>query len=78
MRKIYAHRWTERFEKLRFDTQAFKKETGKNVEIFLANMGPIPQHKARADFSTSFLQVGEFSDHLNNGIQDDEDKPVSR
>ena len=36
VRKIYAHRWTERFEKLRFDTQAFKKETGKNVEIFLA------------------------------------------
>jgi len=71
VRKIYAHRWTERFEKLRFDTQAFKKETGKNVEIFLANMGPIPQHKARADFSTSFLQV-------NNGFQDDEDKPGSR
>lgn len=78
VRKIYAHRWTERFEKLRFDTQAFKKETGKNVEIFLANMGPIPQHKARADFSTSFLQVGEFSVHLNNGFQDDEDKPGSR
>ena len=78
VRKIYAHRWTERFEKLRFDTQAFKKETGKNVEIFLANMGPIPHHKARADFSTSFLQVGEFSVHLNNGFQDDEDKPGSR
>ena len=41
-------------------------------------MGPIPQHKARADFSTSFLQVGEFSVHLNNGFQDDEDKPGSR
>lgn len=38
VRKIYAHRWVRRFEKLRFDTQAFKKETGKNVEIFLANM----------------------------------------
>ncbi len=53
-------------------------KTGKNVEVFLANMGPIPQHKARADFSTSFLQVGEFNVHLNNGFQDDEGKPNSR
>ncbi len=78
VRKIYPHRWTERFETLRFDTKNFVKETGKNVEVFLANMGPIPQHKARADFSTSFLQVGEFNVHLNNGFQDDEEKPGSR
>ena len=76
--KILPHRWTERYEALRFDTERYKKETGKNVEVFLANMGKIPQHKARADFSTSFLQVGEFNVHLNNGFQDDEDKPGSR
>lgn len=75
---IAAHHWTERYEELRFDTEKYVKETGKNVEVFLANMGPIPQHKARADFSTSFLQVGEFNVHLNNGFQDDEDKPGSR
>lgn len=69
---IAPHRWTERYEALRFDTEKFKKETGENVEIFLANMGKIPQHKARADFSTSFLQVGEFNVHLNDGFQDDE------
>lgn len=75
---IAAHHWTERYEALRFDTEKYIKETGKNVEVFLANMGPIPQHKARADFSTSFLQVGEFNVHLNNGFQDDEGKPGSR
>ena len=75
---IAPHRWTERYEALRLDTEKYVKETGKNVEVFLANMGKIPQHKARADFSTSFLQVGEFSVHLNNGFQDDEDKPGSR
>ena len=75
---IAPHRWTERFEALRFDTEKYKEETGKNVEIFLANMGKIPQHKARADFSTSFLQVGEFNVHLNTGFQDDEGKPGSR
>lgn len=78
VRIISEHRWTERFERLRFDTENYKKETGKNVEVFLANMGRIPQHKARADFSTSFLQVGEFNVHLNNGFQDDEGKPGSR
>ena len=58
---------------MRMDTEKFKADTGKNVEIFLANMGPIPQHKARADFSTSFLQVGEFNVHMNDGFQDGED-----
>jgi len=70
---IEVHHWTERYEALRFDTEKYMKETGKNVEVFLCNMGPIPQHKARADFSTSFLQVGEFNVHLNDGFQDGED-----
>ena len=54
---IAEHHWTEKFEALRRDTEAYIAKTGKNVEVFLANMGPIPQHKARADFSTSFLQI---------------------
>lgn len=75
---IEEHHWTEKFEALRRDTEAYVAKTGKNVEVFLANMGPIPQHKARADFSSTFLQVGEFNVHLNDGFQDDEDKPNSR
>ena len=70
---IGVHHWTERYEALRFDTEKYMQETGKNIEVFLCNMGPIPQHKARADFSTSFLQVGEFNVHLNDGFQDGED-----
>lgn len=69
---IAPHHWTEKYETLRKDTEDFVAKTGKNVEVFLANMGKIPQHKARADFSTSFLQVGEFNVHLNDGFQDDE------
>ena len=65
---IEAHRWSERFEALRETTEKFKAETGDNVKIFLANMGPIPQHKARADFSTGFLQVGAFKVLRNNGF----------
>lgn len=66
---IDCHRWSEKFEQLRETTEKFKAEKGDNVKIFLANMGPIPQHKARADFSTGFLQVGAFEVLGNNGFE---------
>ncbi len=70
VKTIEPHRWSERFEDLRMTTEKYKKEhDGDNVKVFLANMGPIPQHKARADFSTTFLQVGEFNVELNNGFK---------
>ena len=68
IKSIEAHRWSERFEALRETTEKFKASTGDNVKIFLANMGPIPQHKARADFTTGFLQVGAFQVLGNNGF----------
>ncbi|MBQ3336476.1 MAG: acyl-CoA mutase large subunit family protein [Selenomonadaceae bacterium] len=69
IKNIEAHRWSERFEALREKTEKFKAATGDNVKIFLANMGPIPQHKARADFTTGFLQVGAFQVMGNNGFK---------
>ncbi len=69
IKTIEAHRWSERFEALREVTEKFKAQTGDNVKIFLANMGPIPQHKARADFTTGFLQVGAFDVLGNNGFK---------
>ena len=65
---IEAHRLSEKFEALREATEKFKAEKNDNVKIFLANMGPIPQHKARADFTTGFLQVGAFEVLGNNGF----------
>ena len=70
---IGAHRWSEKFEQLRETTEKFKAEKGDNVKIFLANMGPIPQHKARADFTTGFLEVGAFEVLKNNGFKTVED-----
>lgn len=71
---IKAHRRSEKFEKLRAATEKFKAaHDGDNVKIFLANMGPIPQHKARADFTTGFLQVGAFEVLGNNGFETVED-----
>lgn len=65
---IGKHRWSERYEALRMTTESYKEKNNDNVKIFLANMGPIPQHKARADFTTGFLQVGGFEVMGNNGF----------
>ena len=65
---ILPHRWTERYEQLRHRTEKYLEKTGEKVNIFLANMGPIPQHKARADFVTSFMQVAAFNVLTNNGF----------
>ncbi len=61
------HRWTEQYEEMRGRTEKYRDETGDNVKIFLANMGPIPQHKARADFITGFMEVGNFEVLKNDG-----------
>ncbi|MDR2529059.1 MAG: acyl-CoA mutase large subunit family protein [Synergistaceae bacterium] len=65
---IGVHRWTERYEEMRGRTERFKVEKGDNVKVFLANMGPIPQHKARADFITGFMEVGGFEILKNDGF----------
>ncbi|MBP3723281.1 MAG: acyl-CoA mutase large subunit family protein [Selenomonadaceae bacterium] len=69
VKAIAPHRWSERFEALRKITENYRDTKGDNVKIFLANMGPIPQHKARADFTTGFLQVGAFEVLTNNGFE---------
>ena len=67
---IVPHRWTEQFEVLRRRTEEYKAaHNGDNVKIFLANMGPIPQHKARADFITGFMEVAAFDVLKNDGFK---------
>ena len=68
-KKITAHRWTERYEALRAKTEAWMEKTGKTLDIFLANMGPIPQHKARADFAAGFFEVAHFNMLRNDGFK---------
>lgn len=56
------------FEELRATTEAYMVKTGTRPKIFLANMGPIPQHKARSDFSIGFFEVGGFDMLTNKGF----------
>lgn len=50
-------RASEIFEILRDVSDEIKDKTGKTPSVFMATMGPVKQHKARADFSRGFLEV---------------------
>ena len=63
------HRGTERFEALRKKAEMFKEKNGSYPKVFLANMGPIPQHKPRADFAKGFFEVGGFEVISNSGFE---------
>ena len=45
------------FERLRRAVEARAAATGRRLRVFLANLGPPRQHKARADFSRGFFEV---------------------
>ncbi len=54
------------FEDLRSLSDAVLKRTGARPRIFLANLGPIPEHTARATFAKNFFEAGGIQT-LNDG-----------
>ncbi len=48
------------FEAMRDASAAYAARTGARPKVFLAKMGPVLQHKARADFTTGFFAPGGF------------------
>jgi methylmalonyl-CoA mutase len=65
---VAIHRGAAIFETLRKAAEAYAVRTGARPKIFMANMGPIPQHKSRADFSIGFFEVGGFDMLKNDGF----------
>ncbi|MCB9161948.1 MAG: acyl-CoA mutase large subunit family protein [Caldilineaceae bacterium] len=61
------------FEALRAQAAAFAAAHGAPPRIFLANMGPLAQHKARADFTRGFFEVGGFTLDYPAGFATPED-----
>lgn len=57
---LCRHRAAGMFEHFRRAMERHKAAHGAGVGVFLANMGPLREHKARADFSSGFFQVGAF------------------
>lgn len=58
---LRIHRAAEPFEDLRAAADVFRAKTGAAPRIRLLCMGPIRQHKVRADFCTGFLEVAGFT-----------------
>jgi len=69
IKPVKLSRGAEAFEDLRRRSEAYGERTGARPKVFLANMGPIPQHKARADFSRGFFEVGAFDVIGNKGFE---------
>lgn len=65
-----THRFSEQFEALRDDSDRHLAQTGKRPSIFLANLGPIAQHTARASFAKNFFEVGGIEGLTNTGFAD--------
>jgi methylmalonyl-CoA mutase len=69
---VRIHRGAEGFERLRRRTQRLAAERGGPPRVFLANLGPIPQHKARAEFATGFFELAAFEVLSNDGFDSPE------
>lgn len=48
------------FENLRDKAEAFRETQGNPPKVFLATLGPVAQHTARATFATNFYATGGF------------------
>jgi methylmalonyl-CoA mutase len=65
---INQHRASEMFELLRDSADLYKSKTGTKPKVFLVTIGPLAQHKARADFSKGFFEVGGFEVIYSRGF----------
>lgn len=72
VRPLPSHRLAEEFEALRDAVDAFVAAGGAQPTIFLANLGTIAQHTARATFSKNFFETAGIRALTNEGFQDAE------
>lgn len=62
--------FAEPFEELRDASDAWQVKHGRRPRIFLANMGPVAHHTARATYAKNFFEAGGFEVIGNNGFSD--------
>ena len=61
------------YEALRSRSDRQSEQHGQAPAVFLANLGPIPRHKARSTFATGFLHAGGITCIHNDGFSSTED-----
>jgi methylmalonyl-CoA mutase len=69
---LEARSFAEPFEELRAASDAWQGAHGRRPRVFLANMGPISHHTARATYSKNFFEGGGFEVLSNAGFNDAE------
>jgi methylmalonyl-CoA mutase len=62
--------YAEPFEALRDHSDRFLGQTGHRPAVFLANMGPLAHHTARATYAKNFFEAGGFGVLTNEGFAD--------
>lgn len=67
--KLSINRLSIEFEQLRELSEKISGERGFAPRVFLANMGSVKEHKARADFARGFFEVGGFQVIYSNGFE---------
>lgn len=65
-----ARSFAEPFEELRDASDAWQTAQGQRPRVFLANLGPVSHHTARATYSKNFFEAGGFEVIGNNGFAD--------
>ncbi|MEH7222897.1 methylmalonyl-CoA mutase family protein [Bacillus sp. JJ1566] len=73
IKRITPVRISESFELLRKASDDYLKSTGNRPKVGLLNLGPIPEHKPRADFISGFFEAGGFQVVKNDGYLTVED-----
>ncbi|MEN6626204.1 MAG: methylmalonyl-CoA mutase family protein [Candidatus Sumerlaeia bacterium] len=65
---LRPHPFSEPFEALRTASDEYLEKTGRRPRVFLANMGPVARHTARANYATNFFEAGGFEVLTNAGF----------
>jgi methylmalonyl-CoA mutase len=66
---LTPHMFAQPFEELRAASDAWQASHGSRPRVFLANMGPVAHHTARATYSKNFFEAGGFEVIGNNGFR---------
>jgi methylmalonyl-CoA mutase len=67
---LTPHPFAEPFEELRDASDAWLASHGRRPRVFLANLGPVAHHTARATYAKNFFEAGGFEVIGNDGFRD--------
>jgi methylmalonyl-CoA mutase len=70
---LTPHPFAQPFEELRAASDSWQMFHGKRPRVFLANMGSVAHHTARATYSKNFFEAGGFEVVSNNGFREASD-----